>query len=348
MKFIHTSDLHIGASKFLPDYLERQSTVIDKIFEAAKKLNITTVCIAGDIFDNEDPSPIERDMVQKKLIAYDQAGFNILVIPGNHDQSNMNGYTSIHYLALLYNQGKFYNSTITERTCFRVIDDTLFILLCHTPRQFKRDYQNAIEEVNSASLKIPYKHIVVMIHETLKGSITDTNWRLKGGVDVPPLEYGEEVEANNITYCAVGDIHVRQKISARTFYCGAPLQVKFGDQWPKGVLVVDTEDTDNPVFEPIESKQLVRITDLEDIPDNCHIKLVTNKISSLGAALPDNVMKIEYVKSEIHDTVLDLSKNLSLHQLVLEGVSQILEGEDLILAKREIDEMVQQIQQVDA
>lgn len=347
MKFIHTSDWHVGASKFLPDYLERQASAIDEIFSVAKNLNINTICVAGDIFETDDPSPTERDMVQRKLISYDKAGFNILVIPGNHDMSDMTGYTAIHYLALLHNQNKFHNSIITEQTMFHIIEDTLFILLCHTPRQFKRDYKNALDEVRNSSIKVPYKHIVVILHETLKGAITDTNWRLQGGDDVPLLEYGEDLEDNGVTYNCVGDIHVRQKIAPKTFYCGSPIQVKFGDQYPKGVLVVDTEDPDNPIFVPIESKQLLKVSSLENIPEDCHIKLVTDKISTLGITLPDNVMKVEYTRPEKQENVLDLSRTLSLHQMILDGVSLSLKDDDLILAKREIDEILQQVQKID-
>jgi exonuclease SbcD len=346
VKFIHTSDWHVGASKFLPDYLQRQEEVIDSIFTLAKKHAITTVCVAGDIFDTDNPNQVERDLVQKKLIAYDKAGFNILLIPGNHDMSDMLGYTAIHYLALLHNQGKFHNSTITEKTAYRIIDDTLFILLCHTPRQFKRDYENAIAEVRNSSLKLNFRHIVVVMHETLKGALTDTNWRMQGDL-LPPLEYGEEMEDCEVTYNCVGDIHIKQRIAKNTFYCGAPLQVKFGDQWPKGVLIVDTEDPNNPVFQPIESKQLVKVSSLENIPENAHVKLATDKVTTLGLALPSNVVKVEYVKPDQPDSVLDLSRDLSLHQILVESVSQTLEGEDLILAKKEIDEIIQQVQKAD-
>jgi DNA repair exonuclease SbcCD nuclease subunit len=221
-------------------------------------------------------------------------------------------------------------------------------MLCHTPRQFKRDFDNALADIMMASINIPYKHTVVIMHETIKGSISDTNWRIKGGAEVPLLEYGEEIKDNTVTYLAIGDLHVKQRLAPRTYYSGAPLQIKFGDQWPKGILVVDTEDPDNPIFEPIKSKQLVRVTSMENIPKDCHVKLVTDKISALGAALPENVMKLEYAKAEMTDSLLDLSKNLSLHQLILEGITKSLDGQDLVIAKREVDEMIQQIQQADS
>lgn len=346
MKFIHTSDIHIGASRFLPDHLERQSEVIDAIFLKAKKLDINTVVIAGDLFETDNPLPEERDILQKKLVAYDQAGFTILVIPGNHDMSNMSGYTAIHYLTLLSLQNKFINSTVTEKTCYRLIGDTVFILLCHTPRQFKRDILAALSDLREASIRIDYKNIVVVAHETIKGSVSDTNWRMKSGAEVPNLDYGEDLAYDiPVTYCALGDLHIKQQVAPRTFYCGAPLQIKFGDQYPKGILVVDTDDPDNPVFEPIESKQLVRVSALEDIPENCHVKLVTDKISSLGLDLPENVMKLEYSKTEQQDSILDINQDLGV--LLLEAIEKCFEGEDLSIAKREIDELLRQLPQTE-
>jgi DNA repair exonuclease SbcCD nuclease subunit len=345
MRFVHSSDWHIGSSKFLPDYLDRQSKVIDAIFTKAKDLGINTVCIAGDVFETENPLPEERDLIQKKIVAYDQAGFNILVIPGNHDMSNMSGYTAIHYLALLHTQDKFINSTVTEKTCYRLIDDTVFILLCHTPRQFKRDIINAVNELREASIKVSYKNIVIIAHETIKGSISDTNWRMKSGAEVPTLDYGEVLDDVPVTYCALGDLHIKQQVAPKTFYCGAPLQIKFGDQHPKGILIVDTDDPNNPVFEPIESTALVRVTSLEDIPENCHVKLVTDKINSLGLDLPDNVMKLEYRKNEKDDSILDINQDLNI--ILLEEVTKKFEGEDLSIAKREIDELLSLLPQAE-
>lgn len=350
MKFIHTSDWHIGASKFLPDYLERQEAVIDEIFSLAKERGIKTVCIAGDIFDTDQPSREERDLVQKKLIGYDQAGFCILLIPGNHDMSNMTGYTAIHYLSLLQDQGKFINSTITERTSYRLIDDTLFILLCHTPRKFKQDCNQAIQDVIDSSLKPNYKNIVLVVHETIKGSVTDTNFRLNKGDDTPKLEYGEDTEALNVSYVALGDIHIRQKLAPCTYYCGAPLQVKFGDQWPKGVLIVDTEDPDNPEFAAIESKQLIKVTAVEDIPtEDCYVKLATGKTDTLGVNLPDNVMKLQFVKQHDTDSLLSLDSNKSLHEIFMEELTKVLsEEDDLAIAKRELEAIINQLPKVDS
>jgi DNA repair exonuclease SbcCD nuclease subunit len=262
--------------------------------------------------------------------------------------SDMTGYTAIHYLALLHDQGKFLNSTIVERTTYRVIDDTLFILLCHTPRRFKEDCEAAINAAKNSSIAPKFKSVVVVVHETFKGSITDTNWRLHDGVNVPKLDYeGEEVSKFEVTYCAAGDIHVRQKLAPNTYYCGAPLQVKFGDQWPKGVLIVDTDDPDNPVFEPVKSKQLVKTTSFEDLYPDCYVKVVTNKAEALGVARPANVMKVEFEKPTF-EPVLDLKKSLSLHQLILEGVNQAFENEDdLAIAKREVNRIISEVEQVD-
>ena len=202
--------------------------------------------------------------------------------------------------------------------------------------------------LKEASIKVNYKSIVVVTHETIRGAISDTNWRIKGGSEVPLLDYGEDAEDIPVTYCALGDLHIKQKVGPRTFYSGSPLQIKFGDQFPKGVLVVDTDDPDNPVFEPIESVPLVRVTSIEDIPENCHVKLVTDKIDSLGVMLPDNVMKREYNKKEKNDNLLNINQDLSLGQILIDEVAKILSPEDLITAKREIDELLKQLPQVES
>lgn len=341
MRFLHTSDWHIGASKFLPDFLERQADAIDQIYRIAEERGIKVVVVAGDLFDTADPSAEERDLLKTKLLQYDAAGFTTLVINGNHDHKNMTGRTALRYLGILTDHEKFQRSVVTERTAYYQYEDTIFILLCHEPKQFKRDCQQAIEDVRTTSIQLDYKHIVLVCHETLRGAISDTNYRLKDGEDVPPLESGESYDAaGDITYVAVGDIHMKQRMGPRTFYCGAPLQVKFGDQPDKGVLIVDTDDPDNPVFVPVESKKLVKVTDIEHIPDNAYVKLAVSKLEGLGSGLPGNVVRAELSKAVITGT---LQMDLSLHETWLDSVAQNLDEEQMVIAQEEIADILSTI-----
>jgi len=341
MKFLHTSDWHIGGSKFLPDFLQRQSDMIDQVYEIAESNGVKVVVVAGDLFDAAEPDGEERDLLKTKLLQYDAAGFTTLLINGNHDQISMTGRTAIRYLSILSDHEKFHNSIVTESTKYHQVDDTVFILLCHEPKQFKRDYMKAISDLRDASVKPEYKHVILVCHETIKGAISDTNYRITTGDDVPLTDHGSEIEPLDITYIALGDIHQKQRMAPRTYYCGAPLQVKFGDKDKKGVLIVDTDDPDNPKFVPVKSKPLLKVTSLDNIPEDAYVKLVVSKLDGIGAKLPDSVIKQELDKTTI---ISELNMELGLHQAWLEMVSSNLDEDQIVIARVEIASIVNSIE----
>lgn len=342
MKFVHTSDLHIGASKFLgDDYLDRQLGAIDTIVAFAQERGIDTIVVAGDIFDVEQPEPKEREALLERLLAYDRMGVRFLVIRGNHDQGSMTGRTAIRYLAHMTDHGVFKHSVFAERTQYVRVGDTVFLLLCHNPRYFQEECAKAIHNFKRSSMSVPHQNFVVVAHEAIKGSVTDTNYRMSDGAEIP-LDVGETVpDQPDVTYWAFGDIHIRQRLGQRAFYCGSPIQTKFGDSWPKGVLVVDTDKPGTPEFVAIPSRPLVKVVvnpgETPEFPENAHIKLVAPPTVYADmrdqGVLPENIARIEAVK----DTVaLDYAKALDLPSKVFAGLEQMLpDTTELDMAKRE-------------
>lgn len=337
MRFVHTADIHFGGSKVLPHYLERQEAAFDQIFDVAAEQNISTVVIAGDLFDEADPDREVRDLVERKLLEYDAAGFTILLIPGNHDLVDRSGYTAIHYLALLSAHGRFRNSTVTEQTAYVHVDDTVFCLLVHSRGEFTEACRQAVIDYHEAGVRVDADNFVVVAHETIRGSQTDIKlqngdfYRLETGADRPDSSL-------DVTYWALGDIHKAQAVGSRAFYSGAPLQIKFGDDWPKGVLVVDTDDPDNPKFAEIETNQLVKATPGEKVPPNAYVKLkVTNKADLLSEKAP-NVVRWE-VDAKKASLTLDI--NSSLKDRLIDGVKQQgAEDEVLSIALAEIESLL--------
>jgi DNA repair exonuclease SbcCD nuclease subunit len=82
--------------------------------------------------------------------------------------------------------------------------------------------------------------VVVVAHEAVKGSQTDNGYVLNSKLHLD--------EALAVTYWALGDIHLTQRILSNAFYSGAPYQVDFGEGIEKGVLLVDTEAPTEPQF----------------------------------------------------------------------------------------------------
>lgn len=338
MRFVHTADIHFGGSRYLPDYLERQEEAFDQIFDVAAEQGIDVVVIAGDLFDESEPDADTRDLVQRKILEYDAAGFTILLIPGNHDLVDRSGYTALHYLSMLSEHGRLRNSVVTEYTRYVLVQDTVFCLLVHGKGEFTSACEKAVNEYYQSSIETGAKHFVMVAHETVRGSQTDV--QLKTG-EYYRLEHGEEAPDSSlaVTYWALGDIHKTQTVGPRAFYSGAPMQIKFGDDWPKGVLVVDTEDPDNPKFADIETNQMVRAAPGEKVPLNSYVKLrVKKKSDLLTTERPSNVVRVELEPSK---TTLSLDVDSSIKEKLIEGVKQQgATGDVLEMALSEIESLL--------
>jgi exonuclease SbcD len=86
MKILHTADWHIG--KKLDQYprLEEQRLVLAEICEIAERENIDAVIVAGDLFDNFNPSSEATELLYTTLHRLSANGSRAVVaIAGNHD-----------------------------------------------------------------------------------------------------------------------------------------------------------------------------------------------------------------------------------------------------------------------
>lgn len=88
MKFIHTSDWHIGRQFHNVSLLDDQRHVLNQLIEHIEREAVDAVVIAGDIYDRSVPpaAAVELlDDVLNKICA--ELSVPVLLIPGNHDSA---------------------------------------------------------------------------------------------------------------------------------------------------------------------------------------------------------------------------------------------------------------------
>lgn len=86
MKILHTADWHLGKrlDRFLR--LEEQILVMEEIVQIADEQKVELVLIAGDLFDNFNPSVEAIELFYKTLKRLSQNGKRpVIAISGNHD-----------------------------------------------------------------------------------------------------------------------------------------------------------------------------------------------------------------------------------------------------------------------
>ncbi|MCY0971078.1 metallophosphoesterase family protein [Chryseobacterium wangxinyae] len=90
MKILHTADWHLGKRLDRFSRLEEQVLVMNEIVEIADEQNVDLVLIAGDLFDNFNPSVEATELFYKTLKRLSLNGKRpVIAIAGNHDSPNL-------------------------------------------------------------------------------------------------------------------------------------------------------------------------------------------------------------------------------------------------------------------
>jgi len=95
MRFLHTSDWHIGRAFHNVSLLEDQAYILRQIVEIAKSQQVDAILVAGDIYDRSVPpaSAVQLlDRIVNEIIQ--DLGIALIIIPGNHDSAQRLGFAS--------------------------------------------------------------------------------------------------------------------------------------------------------------------------------------------------------------------------------------------------------------
>lgn len=90
MRILHTADWHLGKKLDSFSRLEEQILVMNEIVEIANEQQVDLVLIAGDLFDNFNPSVEAVELFYKTLKRLSDNGKRpVIVISGNHDSPSL-------------------------------------------------------------------------------------------------------------------------------------------------------------------------------------------------------------------------------------------------------------------
>ena len=89
IKFIHTSDIHLGAGlKAFSDSDKRKKEQIEtfeKIASVTLEKSADLFLISGDLFNSIAPEKNIIELVKRQIHRLANAGIYVFIIPGNHD-----------------------------------------------------------------------------------------------------------------------------------------------------------------------------------------------------------------------------------------------------------------------
>ena len=319
MKFLHTSDWHLGKLFHEKSLVEDQDYVLNQIIKIVldaenKNFPYSALVISGDIYDRALP-PIEATtLLNNFLVKITNVApeLHIFINSGNHDSASRLSFAAEflekHNIHIKTDTKNIEKPVIIEQNSEKIAFYQLpFLTPLSIPSGTDEKQNRTQEELYSAALpKISKAHkknygsmpCVLNAHlfvaETELGSSERTN--------VGTIEQVSASLFSDFTYGAFGHIHKYQPCDKekRCYYPGSLLAYNFDDSPKTGILEVEiTEENPNPSVKRIEFSPLHPISKIrakmEDlIGSNADEKIIKeNKNNYVQVILTDEIMPTE-------------------------------------------------------
>ncbi len=298
MKILHTADWHLGKRLDRFSRMEEQIQVMDEIVAIADEQQVDLVLIAGDLFDNFNPSVEAVELFYKTLKRLSNYGKRpIIAIAGNHDSPSLidapdplaraSGIILIGHPQAKIQTFELEDFKVTKsETGFFELELKNYdypIRIIHTPyaneirlkQYFSEDKEKALNEILSHHWK------------TLADQFCDANgvnilvthlYMNKRGaplLDEPegekPIKIGNadlvfsDAIPPQMQYTALGHLHGARNIGTKenpVVYSSSPLAYSFSEAGQiKSVSIIDLQPNEAVSIEKIElrsGRQLVR------------------------------------------------------------------------------------------
>ncbi|MFA7242770.1 MAG: exonuclease SbcCD subunit D C-terminal domain-containing protein [Sulfuricellaceae bacterium] len=291
MRILHTSDWHLGQTLYDFDRTFEHQCFLDWLLATLKAEQADALLIAGDVFDNANPSAAAQHQLYRFLTAARAQAphLSIVMVAGNHDSPGRLEATA-PFLDLFeaavvgHVQRRADQSIDLERLvvplknaqgdvaawCLAIP----FLRPSDVPRVENATdpylegvaalYRQALAV--AASRREPGQAIVAMGHcHMVGGQVSETSERhiVVGGAEA--LSAGMFDAA--IAYAALGHLHLPQRVGGQAHirYCGSPLPMSFSEaDYPHQVLRIDL---DGEAVAQIQPLFIPRATPLLRVPN---------------------------------------------------------------------------------
>ncbi|WP_101960664.1 exonuclease SbcCD subunit D [Vibrio harveyi] len=252
MKFIHTSDWHLGRQFHHVSLLDDQQAVLDQLIQYIENNPVDAVVVAGDIYDRSVPPTIAIELLNKvvKRIC-GELNTPMILISGNHDGAERLGFGSEQ----MKNAGLHIISNFEDMLTPVVIETesagqvAFYGMPYNDPEQVRFAYQEPVSTHDQAHKLLaekiaeqfqPEQRNVLVSHCFVDGAIESESER--------PLSIGGSDRVShehflNFDYVALGHLHQPQKKGEEYIrYSGSLMKYSFGEQnQKKGFTLVEID-----------------------------------------------------------------------------------------------------------
>ena len=330
MKFLHTSDLHIGKKLFELSMLEEQKHALNQICAIAVEEAVDAVVIAGDIYDRAVPSAEAVSLLDEFLTTLLQARIPVIMISGNHDCGERVAFAD----RILEKQGLYIAGTYEGELKDVTVSDewgTVHFICMPFIKPSQVGAQTSAEAVEQMLSKMPMLYAdnhryVLVTHYFVTGDqgeapqLSDSESMVSvGGLDNVPASMFQ-----NFSYVALGHIHKPQRMgSGNVYYSGTPVKYSFSEALQeKGVNIVELGG---------KNQVTVKRRQLSPIHDMRCIRGMLSELLEIGAKAPDAE---DYLQVTLTDTE-ELIDPMGTLRSVYPNVLQIIPAQNEAAADRE-------------
>ncbi|MGL4192261.1 exonuclease SbcCD subunit D [Vibrio misgurnus] len=252
MKFLHTSDWHLGRQFHQVSLLDDQRAVLGKLLAYLRANPVDAVVVAGDIYDRSVPPTAAIDLLDEVVsVICGELNTPLLLIPGNHDGAKRLGFAAkqmknsgLHIFADF--EQMMQPITLHSAQAGAV---TFWGMPYHDPELVRHHYQNQLTTHDAAHQFLCEKILaqadatqrnVLISHCFVDGAMESESER--------PLSIGgsDRVDHRHLLafdYVALGHLHQPQTKGAEHIrYSGSLMKYSFGEQHQsKGATLVELD-----------------------------------------------------------------------------------------------------------
>jgi DNA repair protein SbcD/Mre11 len=245
MRFLHTSDWHLGRSLHRADLRDAQAGFLDHLVETARAERVDAVLVAGDVYDRAVPSVDAVALCEQALVRLHETGARVIVISGNHDSARRLGFSS----ALIDAAGVHLRTLPSALAAPVMLDDEHGPVAvygipylepavglpetegCPAPqeagiRSHTAVLGHAVARIRADATRRGVSRTVVMAHAWVAGGAGSESERdiSVGGVGQVPVSL-----LDGFSYVALGHLHGQQTLADHVRYSGSPLPYSFSE-----------------------------------------------------------------------------------------------------------------------
>lgn len=290
MKILHTSDWHLGQSLHQYDRSYEHERFLEWLLDTLVLESVDVLVIAGDIFDNSNPSASAQALLYRFLTEARRrvAHLNIVMTAGNHDSPGRleapSPFLSLFDAHVVGQVSRSEEGISLERLVLPLKDRDgrigawciamPFLRPSDVPRiegatdpyaeGIEALYRQAIEHAKAK--REAGQALIALGHCHLTGGKTseDSERRIViGGAEALSADMFD----HSITYAALGHLHLPQEIGGNPTrrYSGSPLPMSFSEiDYPHQVVLIDL---DGDKVSDIREHRVPRTVDLLRMPN---------------------------------------------------------------------------------